>query len=48
MLFDNPVGKGFAEGANCDVYVEVESLFGTDKDAIETIGFERGIRCWGC
>ena len=48
VLFDNPVGKGFAEGANCDVDVEVESLFGTDKDAIQTIGFEWDIRCGSC
>ena len=48
MLFDNPVGKGFAEGANCDVDVEIESLFGADKYAIQTIGFEWYIRCGGC
>lgn len=48
VLFDNPVGKGFAEGANCDVDVEIESLFGADKYAIQTIGFEWYIRCGGC
>ena len=48
VLFDNPVGKGFAEGANCDIDVEVESFFGADKYAIQAIGLEWDIRCWGC
>ena len=48
VLFDNPVGKGFAEGANCDVDVEIESLFGADKYAIQTIRFEWGVRCGSC
>ena len=48
VLFDNPVGKGFAEGTKRDVDVEGESFFGADKDTIQTIGFEWDIRCGGC